>query len=107
MQARHYSRFSKQPAGLIVAVVTAAGYPGADGARKFDSSFQFSFPLEYNSARRYEARLRGLLDAMIAQGMDEKTSRRLFVLGGECNYLCQCVSGVLEPVEYDDPHTCP
>jgi hypothetical protein len=26
-------------AGLIVAVVTAAGYPGADGARKFVPAF--------------------------------------------------------------------
>jgi hypothetical protein len=44
-----------------------------------------------------------LLDAMIAQGMDQKTTRRLFVLGGECNYLCQCNSGVLEPIEYNSP----
>jgi len=39
---------------------------------------------------------------MITQGMDQKTTRRFFVLGGECNYLCQCNNGVLEPVEYED-----
>lgn len=31
--------FLQQGAGLIVAVVTAAGYPGADGARKFVPAF--------------------------------------------------------------------
>jgi hypothetical protein len=91
--------FSLQRAGLIVAVVTAAGYPGADGARKFVPS-ALQFAAHCHSSARYEARLRGLLDAMVAQGMDQKTTRRLFVLGGECNYLCQCNSGVLEPIEY-------
>ena len=38
MQALRHSTFSQQPAGLVVAVVTAAGYPGADGARKFESA---------------------------------------------------------------------
>ena len=38
MQALQHSTVSQQHAGLIVAVVTAAGYPGADGARKFESA---------------------------------------------------------------------
>ncbi len=91
--------FSLLLAGLIVAVVTAAGYPGADGARK-SVPISSDCAFDPHSNARYEARLRGLLDAMVAQGMDQKTSRRLFVLGGECNYLCQCNSGVLEPIEY-------
>jgi hypothetical protein len=93
-----------QPAGLMVAVVTAAGYPGADGARKFVPAPPPNFVLDYDSPSRYEARLRGLLDAMISQGMDAKTTRRFFVLGGECNYLCQCNSGVLEPIEFNSLH---
>ncbi len=93
-----------QHAGLMVAVVTAAGYPGADGARKFVPAPPPNCVLDCDPPSRYEARLRGLLDAMISQGMDAKTTRRFFVLGGECNYLCQCNSGVLEPIEFNSLH---
>lgn len=58
-------------AGTYVAVVTAAGY-GLDGSK-------------------YAVRLEGLLRAIEATGVDEATTRRLLVMGGECNYLLRCV----------------
>jgi IMP and pyridine-specific 5'-nucleotidase len=58
-------------AGVAVAVVTAAGY-GLDGPK-------------------YEVRLEGLLRAMEnAKTLDSDSAGRLFVLGGECNYLLRC-----------------
>ena len=56
--------------GLHVAVITAAGY-GLDGAK-------------------YEVRLRGLLDAFVAQKLSADEMSRFYVFGGECNYLLQC-----------------
>ncbi|KAF9105078.1 IMP 5'-nucleotidase [Mortierella sp. AM989] len=57
-------------AGLRVAIVTAAGYPGDAG--------------------KYEERLTGLLNCFQSQKLSEKLLERFFVLGGECNYLFRC-----------------
>ncbi|KAK1928815.1 IMP-specific 5'-nucleotidase 1 [Phytophthora citrophthora] len=51
--------------GIVVSLVTAAGYPGNPG--------------------RYEERLRGILDALQDVTMEERA--RFLVMGGECNYL--------------------
>ncbi|KAL3660310.1 hypothetical protein V7S43_014837 [Phytophthora oleae] len=51
--------------GVVVSLVTAAGYPGNPG--------------------RYEQRLRGILDALQEVTMEERA--RFLVMGGECNYL--------------------
>ncbi|OWZ20209.1 IMP-specific 5'-nucleotidase [Phytophthora megakarya] len=51
--------------GVVVSLVTAAGYPGNPG--------------------RYEQRLRGILDALGEVTMEERA--RFLVMGGECNYL--------------------
>lgn len=51
--------------GIVVSLVTAAGYPGNPG--------------------RYEERLRGILDALEDVTMQERA--RFLVMGGECNYL--------------------
>ncbi|KAG6958708.1 hypothetical protein JG688_00010398 [Phytophthora aleatoria] len=51
--------------GVVVSLVTAAGYPGNPG--------------------RYEERLRGILDALEDVTMEERA--RFLVMGGECNYL--------------------
>lgn len=51
--------------GVVVSLVTAAGYPGNPG--------------------RYEQRLRGILDALEELSMEERA--RFLVMGGECNYL--------------------
>ena len=53
--------------GVHVAIVTAAGYPG--------------------DAKRFEGRLRGLLDAFKDHGLNEEMRKRFHVMGGECNYL--------------------
>ncbi|KAF9206703.1 IMP 5'-nucleotidase [Haplosporangium sp. Z 27] len=57
-------------AGLHVAIVTAAGYPG--------------------DAVKYEERLIGLLRGFQTQNLSEKMLERFYVLGGECNYLFRC-----------------
>ncbi|ETV91144.1 hypothetical protein H310_14156 [Aphanomyces invadans] len=51
--------------GLVVSLVTAAGYPG--------------------EPQRYEARLRGILDALAK--LPDECQARFLVMGGECNYL--------------------
>jgi IMP and pyridine-specific 5'-nucleotidase len=51
--------------GVVVSLVTAAGYPGNPG--------------------RYEQRLRGILEALEELSMEERA--RFLVMGGECNYL--------------------
>jgi IMP and pyridine-specific 5'-nucleotidase len=53
--------------GINVSLCTAAGYPG--------------------NARRYEERLRGLLDGFLESDLPEETLKRFMVMGGECNYL--------------------
>ncbi|KAG7392018.1 IMP 5'-nucleotidase [Phytophthora pseudosyringae] len=53
--------------GVVVSLVTAAGYPGNPG--------------------RYEQRLRGILDALAEVTMEERA--RFLVMGGECNYLLE------------------
>ncbi|KAI7816809.1 IMP-specific 5-nucleotidase [Gamsiella multidivaricata] len=57
-------------AGLRVAIVTAAGYPGDAG--------------------KYEERLSGLLKSFHNHRLSEKLLERFYVLGGECNYLFRC-----------------
>ncbi|KAF8932422.1 IMP-specific 5-nucleotidase [Dissophora ornata] len=57
-------------AGLRVAIVTAAGYPG--------------------DAAKYEERLAGLLRSFQTNKLSEKLLERFYVLGGECNYLFRC-----------------
>lgn len=57
--------------GVNVAVVTAAGY-GLDGSK-------------------YAVRLDGLLRAIEATGIGEEAAGRLYLMGGECNYLLRCV----------------
>lgn len=64
--------------GVIVAVVTAAGY-GLDGSK-------------------YEVRLRGLLRRFVSAGLTAEQVQRFYVVGGECNYLLQCCPQN-EPVE--------
>ena len=59
--------------GLKIAVVTAAGYP--------------------NDPKRYEQRLSGLLNGFRAHNLDESVLNRFYVLGGECNFLFQCIAG--------------
>ena len=54
--------------GLFVALVTAAGY---------------------TDAKRYNQRLHGLLEVMKRQNLSAEVRDRLFVVGGECNYLLQ------------------
>ena len=55
--------------GVHVAIVTAAGYP--------------------DDAKRFEGRLRGLLDSFEAQQLSEEVRGRFHVMGGECNYLLE------------------
>ena len=55
--------------GVHVAIVTAAGYP--------------------DDAKRFEGRLRGLLDSFEAQQLSEEGRGRFHVMGGECNYLLE------------------
>ncbi|KAJ0409276.1 hypothetical protein P43SY_006773 [Pythium insidiosum] len=53
--------------GLVVSLVTAAGYPG--------------------KPERYEQRLRGILDGLESCTKEERA--RFLVMGGECNYLLE------------------
>lgn len=55
--------------GIHVAIVTAAGYPG--------------------DAKRFENRLRGLLDGFRDHALSEEVRKRFHVMGGECNYLLE------------------
>ena len=54
-------------AGVHVAIVTAAGYPGAP--------------------ERFEQRVTGLLAAFRTLGLPRATTDRFHIMGGECNYL--------------------
>jgi IMP and pyridine-specific 5'-nucleotidase len=54
--------------GIKIAIVTAAGYPG--------------------NVKRYEERLRGLLD-MFGDNEHKEMFSNFYVLGGECNYMFQ------------------
>ena len=54
-------------AGLYVAVVTAAGYPG--------------------KPERYEARFKGMLARMQERGCPAEVTDKFYCVGGECNYL--------------------
>ncbi|KAE9030890.1 hypothetical protein PR002_g9774 [Phytophthora rubi] len=69
--------------GVVVSLVTAAGYPG--------------------KPQRYEQRLRGILDALEELTMEERA--RFLVMGGECNYLFETytdkASGVVGLREID------
>ncbi len=58
-------------AGVHVAIVTAAGYPG--------------------DAARFEARLPGLLSAFAALDLPASVTDRFHIMGGECNYLLRVV----------------
>lgn len=55
--------------GVHVAIVTAAGYP--------------------DDAKRFENRLRGLLDSFKQNALTEEVRGRFHVMGGECNYLLE------------------
>jgi len=76
-------------AGIHIAIVTAAGYPGPEGACK------------------YEERLEELLKALNENGVGHADGNvgRFFVLGGECNYLFKLDNGhlVSVPVEQYEP----
>ncbi|CAI5747048.1 unnamed protein product [Peronospora destructor] len=69
--------------GVVVSLVTAAGYPG--------------------NPERYEQRLCGILDALAELTSDERA--RFLVMGGECNYLFETythkTSGVVGLREID------
>ncbi len=75
--------------GIHIAIVTAAGYSGPDGARK------------------YEERLGELLKVLTVNGVGHAGSDvgRFFVMGGECNYLFRLENGHLisVPVEQYEP----
>lgn len=60
-------------AGVHVAIVTAAGYPG--------------------EAARFEERFHGLLAAFGALGLPPRVASRFHIMGGECNYLLRLVRG--------------
>mmetsp|Transcript_13543 Transcript_13543/g.37499 ORF Transcript_13543/g.37499 Transcript_13543/m.37499 type:complete len:301 (-) Transcript_13543:37-939(-) len=53
--------------GIVIAVVTAAGYPG--------------------KPERYAARFRGLLDRMKELKCPKEVTSKFYCMGGECNYL--------------------
>ena len=55
--------------GVHVAIVTAAGYPG--------------------DSKKFEGRLRGLLDSFKENDLAPETRKRFSVMGGECNYLLE------------------
>eukprot|EP00982_Pelagococcus_subviridis_P012374 31166-Pelagococcus_subviridis.AAC.9 len=55
--------------GVHVAIVTAAGYPG--------------------DAKKFEQRLRGLLDSFKSARLSADVRKRFHVMGGECNYLLE------------------
>jgi len=73
--------------GVVVAMVTAVGF---------------------DSVEPYEARLKGLLDAIRQAGAPAELCGRLFVVGGQCNYLARCLPGeaklqMLPPSEWQLP----
>lgn len=68
--------------GIVVAVVTAAGYPG--------------------KPERYAARFRGLLDRMREIKAPKEVTDRFLCLGGECNYLFRVDPEGYGMVEVDD-----
>ena len=49
-------------------------------------------PTFHDKAAPYEERLAGLLSKLSAEGAPEPLCRRLFVVGGQCNYLLRCVA---------------
>ena len=67
--------------GVHVAIVTAAGYPG--------------------DCKKFEGRLRGLLDSFKENELTAETRKRFSVMGGECNYLLE-VNEEFE-LEFVDP----
>jgi len=70
--------------GVVVAVVTAAGY-------------------EYN-VEKYEYRLSGLLQYFRQRGLTEEECGRFYLFGGECNYLVQLGKDfALHPVKESGP----
>ncbi len=64
-------------AGIHVAVVTAAGYPGKPD--------------------RYAARFKGLLDKMREREYPQDITDKFLVVGGECNYLFKVNVGQVHP----------
>jgi IMP and pyridine-specific 5'-nucleotidase len=62
--------------GVVVALVTAAGYKGRPD--------------------RYEQRLLGLMQEMMARNLPAEILSKFFVMGGECNYLFQCGPKVVD-----------
>lgn len=70
--------------GVVVAVVTAAGY-------------------EYN-VEKYEFRLSGLLNYFKSKALTEEECQRFYLFGGECNYLLHLGSDFrLHPVKENGP----
>eukprot|EP00980_Cylindrotheca_fusiformis_P012632 scaffold3084_cov144-Cylindrotheca_fusiformis.AAC.80 len=70
--------------GVIVAVVTAAGY-------------------EYN-AEKYEFRLSGLLNYFKSKKLSDEECQRFYLFGGECNYLLRLENDFrLHPVTESGP----
>lgn len=63
---------SLMAAGVHVAIVTAAGYPG--------------------DAAKFEHRVSGLLDAFRDLHLTDDVLSRFHIMGGECNYLLRCTS---------------
>lgn len=57
---------------VCVAIVTAAGYPGAP--------------------HLFEQRIAGLVNAFKDRGLPPDVTDRFLMLGGECNYLLRCTS---------------
>lgn len=68
--------------GIVVAVVTAAGYPG--------------------KPERYAARFRGLLDRMKDIKAPKEVTDRFLCMGGECNYLFRVKPEDYEMMEVDE-----
>jgi IMP and pyridine-specific 5'-nucleotidase len=66
-------------ANVHVAIVTAAGYPGAP--------------------ERFEQRVEGLLAAFRAQDLPASVTARFHIMGGECNYLLR-VAGAARRLEF-------
>lgn len=62
--------------GFFIGVVTAAGYPGQQGAIQ------------------YYSRLKGLIDAINESDLSDDKKRNLLVMGGESNYLFRYDTGI-------------
>eukprot|EP00180_Rhodochaete_pulchella_P000724 Plantae.Rhodophyta-Rhodochaete_pulchella.ctg15543.p1 GENE.Plantae.Rhodophyta-Rhodochaete_pulchella.ctg15543~~Plantae.Rhodophyta-Rhodochaete_pulchella.ctg15543.p1 ORF type:complete len:295 (-),score=34.26 Plantae.Rhodophyta-Rhodochaete_pulchella.ctg15543:505-1389(-) len=68
--------------GIMVAVVTAAGYP--------------------DHPEKYEARLAVLLQQLRDAGVSKEILGRLFVMGGECSFLFRCESPGAALIKVED-----